>query len=102
MYRSYDYSSGYAPRLYREPSEIRRDIRDIAEKIEDVNYMLNVRYIISEVISEHSENENNAARGAAAVAEIVEYAREALDKMRELEEALDELKDELSRTLEAV
>ena len=102
MYRTYDFSSGYSPRLYREPSEIRHDIRQIAEKIEDVNYMLNVRYIISEVISEHSANENDAARGAAAVAEIVEYAREALEKMRELEKALDELKCELSETLAAV
>ena len=79
------------------PSEIKRDIEEVTERISEINEMLNIRNIISEVIIEQSEEE--PMRSASAVSELLEYADCALLEMRELGETLEELRAELFDTV---
>ena len=88
---------GFEGRIYRSPSEIKRDIEEVAERISEINEMLNIRSLISDVISEQSDTEPK--RSAEAVSELVEFADEALYEMRELSELLSELREELMDTL---
>ncbi len=97
MYNSFDYINGQPPRLYRTPNEIKNDIAEIAERIAEINEMLNVRNIISEIISEQSEDD--ARRRAMAVEELADFAAEVLVEMEELEESLASLRDELSESI---
>lgn len=99
-YKGYDFIDAQAPRLYREPSEIKRDISEVAERIGEINEMLNARRIISEVISEQSAEDYE--RKTEAITEICEFASEALSEMAELERALEELRIELIDSVRAV
>ena len=72
MYRSFDDENGFPPRLYRDPEQIRRDIKDICEKISRANHMLNVRNLISEIIID--ESNGDLKRKTAAVSELLEAA----------------------------
>ena len=83
--------------LYRTPGQIKRDIDEISERIADVMFMLNIRAMISETISESSIDD--AKRCAEAIGELVEDAKEALTSLGELERELDELRDELSDSI---
>ena len=69
----------------------------MAERLAEINDMLNVRSLISEVISDQSESDPK--RGAEAVSELIEYADEALYEMKELNEVLSELRCELLDTV---
>lgn len=93
MITLYDREAEYPPRMYRLPEEICSDIRRVGSKLKEINDMLNVRNIIAEVISEDSREE--PLRRIEAVNELLDYAKEALSEMRELEEGLDGLKEEL-------
>ena len=97
MYRSYDYENGFPPRLYRDPEEIRRDIKDICDKISRANNMLNVRNLISEIIINESEGDLN--RKSVAVGELLEAAVEMLSEMEQFENSLDELQCELAESV---
>ena len=80
-------------KIYRSRSEIREDIKYISERIAEVNEMLNIRELLSDVFSE--KNCADALKKAEAVTELLKYAEEALDELRSLNERLDELKSEL-------
>ncbi len=69
----------------------------MAERISEINEMLNVRSLISEVISEQSESDSK--RCAEAVSELIEYADAALYEMKELNVVLSELRCELIDTV---
>ena len=69
----------------------------MVERLNAINDMLNVRSLISEVISEQSEDDPK--RSAEAVNELIEYADEALREMKELNEILSELRCELLDTV---
>ena len=99
MYAKRDFENGYPPRLYRAPEEIRRDIYDISRRISEANRMMNVRSLISEIIL--SGSEGDLPRQIDAVTELVEAAEEMVTEMRELEEGLDMLADELSEAIRA-
>ena len=94
MYRYKKARDGYAAGLYRTPEQIKRDMDRISECISDVMYMLNVRNLVSEVISESSIDD--VARRAEAVGELVENAREALSHLQTLECELEQLRGELA------
>lgn len=97
MYRSFDDENGFPPRLYRDPEQIRRDIKDICEKISRANHMLNVRNLISEIIID--ESNGDLKRKTAAVSELLEAAEEMLSQMEEFEESLDDLQQELRESV---
>ena len=88
---------GSEGRLYRSPNEIKSDIEEVAERLSLIKEMLNVRSLISEVISDQSEGEPK--RSAEAINELIEYADEALCEMKELNEVLSELRCELLDTV---
>lgn len=97
MYRYKRADSGYRYGLYRTPEQIKRDIDGISGRISDVMYMLNIRALVSEIISDNSIDD--AKRRAEAISELVEDAGEALASLRELESELDELRDELTDSI---
>ena len=97
MYYYSDRESGIPPRLYRHPEEIKRDIKEICDRISEANHMLNVRNIISEIIID--ESEEDMPRKIAAVSELLESAEDMLREMQEFEQALDELQRELCESV---
>ena len=97
MYKEIDEVNCLPPRLYRHPSEIRRDISKIRAKIDEVNELFNIRELISNVIT---ETEGGDIEGVAAAAcELADSAEEALSELRLFLGLLDELKLELSEAL---
>ena len=88
-----DEREGCAPKLYRSPGEIRRDIRTLLRKIKESEEMLSVRNILLEVMSEWSAAEPE--RWMDELEETLAEARESLEKLNELKEGLEELREEL-------
>lgn len=88
------------PGFYRTPESIKEDIRKISARIAEVNEMLNVREILADFLGEDSERE--VMRRAEELSELLAFASEALDELRELNATLDELKRELIRTIAEV
>ena len=86
-------AEGRAPRFYRNPEEIRRDIRALLRKIKESEEMLSVRNVLLEVITEWSEAEPE--RWMEELEETLCEARESLLRLNELKESLEELKEEL-------
>lgn len=97
MYRSMEETNGLPPRVYRDPAEIRRDIKNIAARITEVKEMLNIRELISHIIVGNSAED--ILREAEAMKELFQYATEALDELAVLSADLDDLKSELIETL---
>ena len=93
MYRSYDDVNGMPPRIYRSSEEIKRDIRGVSERISEINEMLNIRELLSEFVFEQSDLSTPKLQDK--LSELLSYALEALDELRELSNTLDELKAEL-------
>ena len=85
--------NGLPPRLYRTPGEIKRDIADITEKIEETNEMLNIRSLITEILL--SERKDSPEKLIPELETVICEAREALDRLRELHEQLSLLREEL-------
>ena len=89
FYRS---SVNFTPQsFYRTPDAIKEDIRKISARIAEVNEMLNVRELLSEYLDDGSFD----AKRAIALNELLEFAKEALDELIELNSTLDGLKSEL-------
>ena len=96
MYRTYDSANGLSPRIYRMPSEIKRDIKRISENIDETYSMLNIRSLLVEILS--SESADSPDKLIPDLEEAVYEARCALEKMRGLEEELRLLEEELEET----
>ena len=90
---NYEGFFGVGAGVYRSSSEVREDIRYISERIAEVNEMLNIRELISDIFDE--EKEYDTIKKAEAITELLKYAEEALCELRLLNERLDELKCEL-------
>ena len=93
MFKSYDTKNGLPPRLYRTPGEIKRDIAEICDKIEETNEMLNIRSLITEILL--SERRDSPEKLIPELETVIYEAREALTKLRELNEELSMLREEL-------
>ncbi len=93
MVRSYDSANGLPPRIYRETSEIRNDIRQISDKIQRTGDMLNIRALLVDLIASEicDEPEKIIPELEGAISE----AREALYHLNSLKEELSELESEL-------
>ena len=96
-YRS---SVNFAPAgFYRRPDTIKEDIRKISARISEVNEMLNIRELLSEYLDGTGKFGTKEARD---LNELLEFAREALDELAELNSALDELKRELITSISVI
>ena len=97
MYSILDKYNGEPPRLYRTPGEIRRDITAISEKIRDTESMLSVHNILLELIPAWAEE--SPERWIPELTETVAEAEEALENLKLMKMALEELSIELSEVL---
>jgi hypothetical protein len=93
MYRTYDMENGIPPRLYREPAEIKKDINEIADKIAETNEMLNIRSLIMDILV--SERADSPKKLIPELEETIGEAGEALARLKELEDELMLLEEEL-------
>ncbi len=93
MYKQYSGTRGIGPNVYRSRDEIKEDIRYVYERISEINEMLNIRELISEVFNQ--ESSVDIIKKAENVTELLKYAEEALTELKSLTERLDELKAEL-------
>ena len=96
FYTNYSTYEGEPARLYRTPEEIRRDINTIKEKIEETGNMLNIRNILTEMISECALGDPE--RWIPTLKAIVDEAEDSLNLLTEFKETLDELMMELEET----
>ena len=96
FYTNYSTYEGEPARLYRTPGEIRRDINTIKDKIEKVGNMLNIRNMLTEMISECAIGDPE--RWIPTLRMIVDEAEDSLDMLRGFKENLDELMRELEET----
>ena len=87
------YSRGRVRQTYRTPEAIISDIREVSERISEINHLLNVRKLLAEAIS--AESREDELRRIEALNELLDFASEAVYEMRELETSLDSLKQEL-------
>ena len=88
------------PDFYRTPERIKEDIRQISGRINEVNEMLNIRELLADFLGESSDEA--IAERAEELSELLAYASEALDELRDLNETLDGLKTELLRTVSII
>ena len=88
-----DYTNGLPTRIYRNPAQIKRDIGRISESIKETNEMLNIRSLVTEILND--ERLGSPENLIPALLETVNEAEKALTMMRELENELSLLKEEL-------
>ena len=96
MYRKYDSKNGIGARIYRSPSEIRKDIKRISEEIDDTLSMINIRSLLIEILS--GENLASPEKMIPDLEEAIYEAKGALENMKGLKEELCLLEEELEET----
>ena len=93
MYSCMNVNEGAPARLYRAPSEIRRDMIGISRTIRENEEMLSVHNLLIEMIPEWAEK--SPEEWIPELEEIVAEANDAMDDLRRLKNALELLSDEL-------
>ena len=93
MYSVMNVHEGIPPRLYRSPSEIRRDMIQISARIKENEEMLSVHNLLIEMIPTWAEQSPD--RWIPELEETVAEAQEALENLKRLQYALQELAAEL-------
>ena len=93
MYSCMNTVEGLPPRLYRNPSEIHRDMIRISAKIRENEEMLSIHNLLIEMIPIWAEQ--SPERWIPELEATVDEAREALDNLKRLQYALELLADEL-------
>ncbi len=83
---------GYEGR-YRTPEAVSRELKEIRDKVDSLNSMLNARVIITEILD--SLSEGDYARLARPVSDMVESATMTLNSLRALYEDLSLMSREL-------
>ena len=96
FFTNYSTYEGEPIRLYRTPEEIGRDIGCIRDKLKKTEEMLNVRSILTDMITECAEGDPE--RWIPALRAAVSEAEETLELMKSLKESLDMLECELEDT----
>ena len=97
MFVSVNFNEGERAHNYRSLSDIRSDIRDVSEKIRDINEGLNIRHILMQTMSRSAEEDPQ--KWIPELSEIISGAEAGLMALSELNELLDDLKEELRYTL---
>ena len=93
MYSCMNTAEGLPPRLYRNPSEIHRDMIRISAKIRENEEMLSIHNLLMEMIPIWAEQ--SPERWIPELEATVDEARESLDNLKRLQYALELLADEL-------
>ena len=93
MYSHANVYEGMPPRLYRSPEEIRRDMIQISARIKENEEMLSVHNLLIEMIPTWAEQ--SPEKWIPELEETVAEAQEALDNLKRLQYALEELSHEL-------
>ena len=93
MYSCMNSIDGYPARLYRSPAEIHRDMISISARIRENEEMLSVHNLLIEMIPIWAEQSPDV--WIPELEATVDEAREALDNLRRLQYALEELSNEL-------
>ena len=93
MYSCMNVNEGMPPRLYRSPAEIHRDMIRISARIRETEEMLSVHNLLIEMIPTWAEQ--SPEKWIPELEETVAEAQEALDNLRRLQYALEELSREL-------
>ena len=93
MYSCANEYEGSPPRLYRSTAEIRRDMLSISEKIKETEEMLSVHNLLIEMIPTWAEK--SPEKWIPELEETVAEAEEALENLKILQQALEELAGEL-------
>ena len=93
MYGAENRNEGIPRALYRTPTQIKRDMARIRREIVEADEMLSVRNILTEMIDELASEE--PARWIEELESTVAEARDALDRLERLRDALAELAVEL-------
>lgn len=93
MYTCVNANEGIPPRLYRSPTEIRRDMAVISSRIRENEEMLSVHNLLIEMIPLWAEQ--SPERWLPELAATVAEAQEALDNLKRLQQVLEELAFEL-------
>lgn len=84
---------GEPGRLYRSPQEIKKDIEGIKQRIQAVSGMLNIRTILTEMLSEYDPHD--PGKWITTLEEVVQNGRDTLDSLKLLNTDLDLLRREL-------
>lgn len=93
MYGAENRYDGIPPALYRTPTQIKRDMARISREIREADEMLSIRNVLTEMIDELAVEE--PARWIEELEATVSEAREALERLERLRDALSELAVEL-------
>ncbi len=93
MYTLQNTYEGAPPRLYRSTDEVRRDMLIISGKIKNTEEMLSVHNLLIEMIPTWAEAD--PAKWIPELKQTLEEADEALENLRKLKAALEELRLEL-------
>ena len=93
MYSCMNVNEGAPARLFRAPSEIRREMIGISRTIRENEEMLSVHNLLVEMIPEWAEKSPDA--WIPELEEIVAEANEAVDNLKRLKLALEMLAEEL-------
>lgn len=93
--RKEEFEYPYGGTLYRTPSEVRADIRRIAEAIREADSRLNIRDMVVETLCTVG---GEPRRLIPSLEALLAEASEALETLGELEEKLDELREELEES----
>ena len=93
MYSCMNTSNGMPPRLYRSPSEIHRDMISISARIRENEEMLSVHNLLIEMIPTWAES--SPEKWIPELQETLAEAEDALENLKKLKSALEELASEL-------
>ena len=96
MIRGENLSEGCGCRMYRTPSEIRRDMESVNLRISEINAALNVRNLLGEMLE--LSVRMSTEKCIEELEEIVGEARDMIDELGRLKDTLVELADELEET----
>ena len=93
MYSCTNVYDGSPPRLYRNPSEIHRDMLKISAQIRENEEMLSVHNLLIEMIPTWAES--SPEKWIPELQETLAEAEDALENLKKLKSALEELASEL-------
>ena len=83
-------------RLYRSPTDVRRDIFEIKQKIAECDSRLNIKGILTDSLTEYAHGEPE--KWIPALKALVDEADETLRTLEGLKQTLDMLTRELEDT----
>ena len=96
MYMRYEPTRATPPRIYRSIGEIRKDMRDISNKIAKTDEMLNVRSLLLDMLA--SEYYSDPKVMIPDLYEAIAEANDALKGLHTLNNELEALREELNET----